>query len=169
MGRLVKGLNPIFVRRTKEHTATVNDLIVAAIQEGRSIMLAPETPQTTIRPGNGVRQFRGGLLESAVRTKTPVHYLSVSYRTPRGYPPPSQVIVFGPNPFYRTPDGKIPESELRTFGPERSFVWHFLCVLALPWHEFVARFGPEPISGTDRITLANELQDAVQRVFTPLE
>ena len=169
MGALMKGLEPIFVRRVKDDTARVNDRMVAAIQGGRSLVLAPETPVTTFPRGSGVKMFRGGLLASAVRTGTPVHYMSLTYRTPAGYPPPSRSIIFGPNPLYRTPDGQIPESELKAYGPERSFLRHLLGVLALPYQELTVTFGDEPIeAGTDRIVLANRLHDAVEAVFVPI-
>ena len=113
--------------------------------------------------------FRAGLLESAVQTGTPVHYGSITYRTPDGYPPPSESIIFGPSPFYRTPDGKIIQSELQAHGPERSFVKHAIGVLGMPWHECTIRFAPNPIAASDRTTLANELHDAVERIFIPLE
>lgn len=169
MGPLIGGLSPIYVRRVKEDTARVNDLMVEAILAGQSILMAPESPKTTIHPAKGLRQFRAGLLESAVRTRTPVHYVAVTYRTPAGYPPPSEALIFGPNPYMRGPDGKIPQSELDIFGPERSFLAHLLGVLALPSFEWIATFAPEPIEATDRIALANQLQDAVARIFVPME
>jgi len=169
MGPLIGGLSPIFVRRVREDTARVNDLMVEAIEAGRSLVLAPESPKTTVHPGKGVRQFRGGLLESAVRTETPVHYAAITYRPPDGCTPASEALVFGPNPHLRGPDGKIPQSELDMFGPERSFLGYLLGVLALPWHEWSVTFGPEPLVGTDRIALANQLQEAASRMFTPME
>lgn len=169
IGPLVQGLSPIFVRRVKEETPRINDLMVQAIQAGHSIVLAPESPVKTIHPTKGLSQFRGGLLQSAVRTRTPVHYVALTYRTPEGYPPPSEALISGPNPYLRGPDGKIFQSELDIFGPERSFFVHLLGVLALPWHEWIATFGPEPIEAADRIALANQLQDAVRRLFTPME
>ena len=170
IGFLMMGLRPILVHRVKEATARVNDLMVEAIEAGNSVMLAPGGSKTTVRPGSGVDMFRGGLLESAVRTGTPVHYVAISYRTPPGYPPPTKSMLFGPNPHSRTSDGRIPESELEAWGPERSFLWYFVCFLTLPWHEVILRHGDAPIpAGTDRIALANQLHDAVERIFTPMD
>ncbi|MBN1347193.1 MAG: 1-acyl-sn-glycerol-3-phosphate acyltransferase [Phycisphaerae bacterium] len=169
VGGLMRGFNPIFVRRVKEDTARVNDLIVEAIHAGRSIVLAPETPETTIPRGTGVRMFRGGLLRSAIRTAKPVDYMAVTYRTPEGYAPAVEALTFGPNPLLLGPDGKIPQREIEMWGPPRSFLWHFLGVLALPWHEVIVTFGDEPVpAGDDRIALANRLHDEVEARFTPI-
>ena len=62
------------------------------------------------------------------------------------------------------------DSELAAWGPERSFLWHFLGVLALPWHEVIVQFAPDPIpAGNDRIVLANRLHDAVERMYVPIK
>ena len=95
--------------------------------------------------------------------------MTLTYRTPDGWPPPSKALVFGPNPHLRGPDGKIPQSELDMFGPERSFFRYLLGVLALPWYQWIATFGPEPLVATDRIVLANQLQEAVSGMFEPME
>lgn len=169
VGRIVRALNPIFVRRVKEDTQRVNDLMVETIESGGSIILAPETPITTIPPGSGVRMFRAGLFQSAVRTDKPVHYLNLTYETPKGYPPPTKSLLYGPNPYYLTPDGEFPESELEMWGPPRSFLWHALGLLALPWHRIVITFGAEPMADTDRIDLANRLHDAIEKAFVPVD
>jgi hypothetical protein len=41
-------------------------------------------------------------------------------------------------------------------------------LLALPHHEIIVRFAAKPIWAEDRFTLANSLQAAVQRIFTPV-
>lgn len=169
IGPLVEALEPIFVRRTKEDTPRVKALMVEALESGKNLLMAPETPETTIRRGTGVRMFRAGLLEAAVAAKKPVHYMSATYRTPPGWPPPSKVMIFGPNPYLRTPDGRIPESEIAMYGPEKPFLPHVLGVLALPWQEVDITFGPDAIWNEDRITLANALHDAVERLFIPIE
>jgi len=169
LGTLVKGLEPIFVRRVKEDTARVNDAMVKAIEADESLLLAPKAPLTLHTPGKEVHQFRAGLLESAVRTQTPVHGMSITYRTPPGCPPPTKSMLFGPNPFIRTPEGQIPESEIKAWGPPRSFLWFLLCELALPWNEVVVNIAAEPVIADDRITLANQLHDVVAEMFTPME
>jgi 1-acyl-sn-glycerol-3-phosphate acyltransferase len=165
LGRLLKGLDPIFVKRQKADTQPCVTRMIQAIDAGKNLVLAPEG---VVGPGRVVRRFHPALLESAVQTECPVHYASVAYRTPGGCPPPSKVSLFGPDPFYRTPDGKIPDSELEAWGPERSFLFHFLRFLSIPWREITFRFAPEPITGADRTVLPQELQDAVQGIFTPI-
>lgn len=169
IGGIVAALEPIFVRRVKADTARVNDEMVKVIESGGSIVMAPETPLTTILPGSGVRMFRGGLLASAVRTGMPVHWVSLTYRTAPTAPPAHEVMLYGPNPYYTDESGKIPDSEIAMWGPERSFLWHALRLLSIPWCEIILRFGDEPIpAGDDRIALANRLHDAVEEAFVPL-
>ncbi len=168
IGTLIAATEPIFVRRVKEDTARVKGLMVDALREGRGLLMAPETPETTIRRGSGVRMFRGGLLDAALMAETPVHYISITYRTPEGYPPPSKCLVFGPNPNLRGPDGRIPESEYAMYE-RQTFLQHLLKALSLPYFDFVVTFGNEGITGDDRIELANKLHDAVEKIFIPIE
>ena len=168
VGPLIGGLQPIWIHRRKEDTARVVERVHEAIVEGKSIVIAPETPVTTIVPvGSGVRMFRAGLFEAAVRDHQPVHATSITYRLPAGYSSPSKMLTFGPNPFFLTPEGKIPQSELDAFGPPRSFFPHLLGVLSLPWHECTVTFDPQPYYADDRVTLANMLHDAVKKMFVP--
>lgn len=168
VGRLLKGMRPIFIRRVKDDTRRVNTLLCEAIRAGDSVTLAPES---VISPGKTVRKFRAGLLTSAVEMRRPVHYMSLTYRTPEGSPPPSVAVVYGPDPFYRTADGKIPDSEIEAWGNRErpGFLVHLTQLLSLPWHEAIVRFAPDPIWSEDRITLANKLHEAVVDIFTPVK
>lgn len=168
VGILFRSIRPIFVRRVREDTARVMRLMTEALRQGESLVLAPETPETTGPLGKSVRQFRAGLLQSAIDAGRAVHYMSLTYTTPPDCPPPSEALMFGPNPLYQ-PGGAIPAAELEAFGGRHSFLGHVLGVLALPRHELVIRFGPHPIQATDRFTLANSLRDAVERIFQPIE
>jgi 1-acyl-sn-glycerol-3-phosphate acyltransferase len=168
IGELVAASNPIFVRRVKEDTPRVKALIIQTIAQGKSVLIAPETPETTIHRGSGVRLFRGGLIDAAVVAKIPVHYMSITYRTPPGFPPPSKTMVFGPNKYLPTHDGNIPQSEYAMYE-KQTFLQHLMKLLALPYFEFIVTFGAEPICGAERIELANNLHDAVERIFTPIE
>lgn len=166
LGRLVRALNPVFVHRVREDVPHARRTMEEAIEQGDSLLMAPEG---VVGPGKEVRRFRAALLDAAVRKEQPVHYASLTYRTPEGCPPPSQSVLFGPDPYFRTPDGKIPQSELDAWGPERSFLLHFLGLLALPWHEVTVHFAPTPIWHAERIALANHLQAAVQKIFVPVK
>lgn len=169
VGTIIKGLRPIFVRRVKEDTQRVKALMVETLRRGENLVMAPESPIRTLRMGTGVQMFRGGLVEAAVLAQKPVHYFTVTYRTPEGYPPASQVLLSGPNPFLKSAFGEIPASEFEMCGPERPFMLHLMHVLALPYFDFDIRFGKEPIPpGDDRIVLANRLHEAVSAAFVPL-
>jgi len=168
VGILFRSINPIFVRRVRQDTSRVMHQMTEALRRGESLVLAPETPETTGPLGKSVRMFRAGLLQSAIDAGRAVHYMSLTYTTPADCPPPSEVLMFGPNPLYR-PEGEIPKAELEAFGGRHSFLGHALGVLALPSHELTIRFGQHPIQATDRITLANSLHEAVERIFQPIE
>ena len=163
VGRIMDGFRPIYVRRKREDTPRVVDAIIAALENGEDIQMAPEA---VISPGLKVGRFHAALFEAAVQTRTPVHYGSVYYRTPKGSPPPSQTMLYGPDPYYREP-GVLPVDELAAWGPRRSILMHAITLLALPYQELVVRFGREPIWRDDRITFAQDPQQATQDIFKP--
>ncbi len=166
-GALMSANDPIFnVRTRKGVPVTVAKMVDLFQRQKLSLTL---TPEGVVGPGKIVRRFHAALLEAAVQAQKPVHYCSITCRTPEGCPPASKTVLFGPDPYFLGPDGKIPQSEIDAWGPERSFFTHLLGVLCLPWHEFIVRVAPEPISGTDRVILANQLHDAVQDIFVPVE
>lgn len=166
-GPLMAANDPIFNLRERGAVPITVGKMVALLQEGkRSLAFAPEG---VVGPGKVVRRFHAALLEAAVQAQKPVHYAAITCRTPEGCPPASKAVLFGPDPYFLGPDGKIPQSEIDAWGPERSFFVSLWGVLCLPWHEFDFRVAPEPISGTDRVVLANELHDAVQAIFVPVE
>jgi 1-acyl-sn-glycerol-3-phosphate acyltransferase len=166
LGTLVGGLGAIPTRRLAEDTPACLAEMMAALRRGENLMMAPEG---NISPGREVRRFRPRLFEAAVRSKFPVHYASITYRTPRGCPPAAERVLFGPDPHFPWPDGKIPESEFEGWGTQRNFLSHLVRALALPHFEIEVRFGTKPILGTSPVQLANELHQAVTRIFTPVQ
>jgi|WetSurMetagenome_2_1015567.scaffolds.fasta_scaffold93198_2 1-acyl-sn-glycerol-3-phosphate acyltransferase len=166
VSRLMNGLDPIRVRRVREDVPRVSALMVEAIEQGDSLVMAPEG---VVGPGKVVRRFHAALLEPAIQTGRTVHFFSITCRTPDGYPPASKVALFGPDILFRDAEGRIPQSELDVWGPPRSFPWFVFRLLMLPWHEFTVRFAPEPMTAPDRFTLARKLQEAVQAIFTPVK
>ena len=165
MGRLSRGLNAIPTRRIAEDTPACLSEMMATLRRGDNLLMAPEG---NISPGREVRRYRPRLLEAATRCNVPVHYVSVTYRTPKGCPPATDRVLFGPDPHFPYPDGKIPEADFEGWGTQRSFLSHVIRLLALPYTEVVVRFGPEPIQGTNPVQLANALQQATTDLFVPL-
>lgn len=166
LGRFFRALDYVFVSRRREEVAHVNAEIRRRLIRGQSLLLAPEG---VISPGRAVQRFRAALLESVAQDGFPVHYAAVHYHTPRGWPPPSRSVLFGPDPYYRTTEGKIPHSQLEMWGPPRPFLPHLLRLLSLPYHRFTLTLGRDPIVRGDRIDLANALHEAVSRLFHPID
>jgi hypothetical protein len=165
---IIRGFEPIFVYRKKEDTPRVLGLMKEVLRRGGSLFMCPEA---VVSPGHEVTRFRGGLLQAAIDTDTPVHYVSITYRTPEDTPPPSQCILFGPDPYYRTADGKIPPEQLEAWGPEKS-EWRYLTrFLSVTGYTVVLRFGEEPVSpeGLTKHELADTLCERVRELFTPVE
>jgi 1-acyl-sn-glycerol-3-phosphate acyltransferase len=166
IGRIGRGIDMIYADRSnRREVPRLNAAIAETIKRGRGVFMCPEG---VVGPGREVRRFRGALFEHAVQDGRPVHYVTITYRTPPGCPPASQVCLFGPDPYYRTPDGEIPESELEAWGPERSFLPYLYGLLGLPHFDIVLTFGEAPISGSVRVALANAVHDAVAAQFVPL-
>lgn len=167
-GPLMAAGDPIFNVRKRDGVQRTLQQMVAFIQRGeRNLGI---TPEGVVGPGREVRRFHAALLEAAVRTQKPVYYNSITCRTPEGYPPAFQVVLYGPDPLFVGADGKVPQSEIDDWGqPPQPFLPHLWRLLQLPWHEFTVRFAPEPIvPGEDRVALANQLREAVQGIFTPV-
>jgi len=166
LGTLVGGLNAIPTRRMAEDTPACISEMMATLRRGENLMMAPEG---VISPGREVRRFRPRLFEAAVRLNFPVHYASITYRTPKGCPPAADRVLFGPDPHFPWPDGKIPEAEFEGWGTQRNFLSHVVHALALPYSEIVVRFGSTPLSGANAVQLASDLQHAVTDIFTPVQ
>lgn len=164
LGPLIRAGDPVPVRRVREAVPETLALMERELRAGRSMLMAPES---MVGPGKRVRRFRASLLEAAIRLQMPVHYMSLTCRTPEGYPPASRMTFKGPDRYYF--GDKIPPEELTESGPPQRFLPHLLRLLGLPWHEYTVRFGDKPIAGTERIPLAQQLQAAVEAIFTPVE
>lgn len=163
-GLLVRGLDPITVDRKRTSVPMVVEELVATLRRGESVRIAPEGAVT---PGHMIRRYHAALLEAAIVTGMPVHYVTVHWRTPEGCRPPSQSVLFGPDPQMRDESGRFPPAELELWGPRRSFLPQMVRLLALPHCDLVARFGPEPLRAEDRVSLAKALHAASLKIFTP--
>jgi 1-acyl-sn-glycerol-3-phosphate acyltransferase len=166
-GVLMAAGDPIFNIRSREGVPKTLAKMRAILESGGSIII---TPEGVVGPGKEVRRFHAALLESAVQCKIPVHCAAITARTPKGCPPASKLVLFGPDPLFKGPDGRVPQSEIDAWGrPVNSFFLHLLRLLCLPHCEFDIHMAAAPVLRTDRHELAEALRETVQEAFIPVD
>ena len=170
-GILVRGLNPLFVKRTQEDTARIIADVTGALRAGDSVAFAPETPVFEVPRGTVVRQFRAALFEAAIQAGMPVSCGSVTYRTPAGCPAAFKAVIFHTAAIYRPAGSDMPDANLESYGADkiRDFFRYLVGLLALPHHEAAVTFAETAVTAEDRIALANRAHDAVAAIFVPME
>ena len=145
IGRLCRSLKTIFIdRRSRRDIPCALSLIEATLDEGAGVVLFAEGTSTR---GAGVLPFKSPLLEAAARRGLPVHYASLSYRTPPGEAPA--------------------ETSVCWWG-DMTFPRHFFGLLKLKNFRADLSFGEEAIVEGDRKALAGRLWAAVSARFVPV-
>lgn len=146
IGFIAAKVGNLFIdRRQLRDTMRVNALVATAYERGEGIMVYPEAGTS---PGKTVGPFKPALLESAVHEGWPVYYAAIRHATPEGCPPASWAVCWvGDTPFFT----------------------HLRRLLSLPAINTTIRFGPVPVYGRDRKTLAAELEAAVKQLFVPMD
>jgi len=145
VGFLAALVGTIFVDRTSKRDAVrAVDELGGALRAGDDVVVFAEA---TSSAGSRVLPFRPALLEAAARAARPVHYASLSYRTPPGSPPAHLAVCW--------------------WG-DMTFAAHLFHLSRLPWIEATVRHGPRPIAERDRKRLAERLHQAVSSQFTPV-
>lgn len=144
LGSIVAGAGTLFVDRARHRDLLrANQIIAESIQSGDGIILFPEGTSSS---GATVLPFRPSLLQVPADQAIPVHYASITYRTPPGCPPASEAVCW--------------------WGG-RPFADHVPRLFMLPHIECRVRVGPQPVSGSNRKDLAQRLHDAVLDQFIP--
>lgn len=145
IGFLCRSMNTIFInRRRHRNIPVVLALIERSIARGSGVVLFAEGTSTS---GMSVAPFKPSLLELAAQKRIPVHYASLSYRTPPGEAPAHQSVCW--------------------WGG-MTFLKHLYGVFQLPGVEANLVFGEQPISAEDRKVLAQKLWSAVNAQFIPV-
>jgi len=145
VGRLCRSMRTIFIdRRSRRDIPRALTLIEAALDEGAGVVLFAEGTSTR---GAGVLPFKSPLLEAAARRGLPVHYASLSYRTPRR---------------------EVPADRSVCWWGDMTFPAHFFGLLKLSGFSADLAFGEEAISDGDRKALAGKLWTAVSARFVPV-
>lgn len=145
IGFLCRNAGTIFVDRLR-HRRLPSAMagVERALSKGIGVVLFAEGTSTR---GREVAPFRPPLLELAARTATPVHYASLSYRTPPHTAPAETAVCW--------------------WG-DMTFLKHLYGMFQLPGFEVEIVFGGEPIKEDDRKILAERLWSAVSAQFVPV-
>jgi 1-acyl-sn-glycerol-3-phosphate acyltransferase len=145
IGLMCRSMNTIFVnRQNRRSIPVVLNSVERSLAEGSGVVLFAEGTSTS---GANVAPFRSSLLELAARKQTPVHFASLSYRTP---------------------PGEVPARESVCWWGDRTFPGHLYGLFMLPSFEVSMTFGEQPIRRDDRKVLARELWSAVKAEFIPV-
>ena len=145
LGRMIRNLGTIYVNRgVKRDIPRAGEEVVERLSSGEGVIVFPEG---TSSKGDIVLPFNSSFLAFAAKTNTPVSYASISYRTPAGEPPPSEVVCW---------------------WDDTPFLKHLLRMLSLPRFTAIVNFGNAPIVNPDRKILATELRERVSERFLPM-
>ena len=131
-------------RRVHRDILRVNETIETAVDRGQGIIFFPEGTSTR---GEEVLDFRGSLLLPFAGTTRPIHYASLSYRTPQGEPPAQTNVCW--------------------WG-DMTFADHVWDLLKISRIDATVHFGTyHPDGDSDRKELAADLTERVRDVFLP--
>lgn len=131
-------------RATRRDVLRVRREMGEAMALGDSVIVFPEATSTG---GDTILPFKPALLADAAETAAPVHWLTLSYRTPA--------------------DGRAARDRVCWWG-DAAFVPHVLGLFALRGVECTMRFGDAPLRAGDRKALAAELRRAMLEDFEPV-
>ena len=144
-GPIVAAMGTIFIDRTnRRDIPRAGDQVMERLNAGEGVIVFPEGTSTS---GDRIERFNSSFLEFAARCDIPVSYAAVSYSTPPGELPASQVVCWGEN---------------------ISFFAHFWRMTKIKSYTAKITFGSEPVRESDRKVLAQELRDRVEEIFDPV-
>jgi 1-acyl-sn-glycerol-3-phosphate acyltransferase len=142
---MVRNMGTIYVNRERRRDIPrAGREVTERLSAGEGVIVFPEG---TSSKGETVLPFNSSFLAFAAQTDMPVSYLSISYRTPNGEPPPSDSICW---------------------WEDTPFLTHILRLFSLPRFTAILYFGDEPVIRPDRKELAAELHDRVKKHFVPM-
>jgi 1-acyl-sn-glycerol-3-phosphate acyltransferase len=145
VGRIVRDMGIVFIDRTnRRDIPRAGEKILERLNSGEGVIVFPEG---TSSKGEGVLPFNSSFMEFASRKDLPVSYASISYRTPEGSPPASEMICW---------------------WDDTSFMTHLFRLFTLREYTAIIRFGEEPVLNPDRKELAGELEERVRKGFIPV-
>lgn len=144
-GKMIRNMGTIYVDRERRRSIPrAGGEVIERLNSGEGVIVFPEG---TSSKGEDILPFNSSFLEFASKTDIPVSYLSLTYRTPDGEPPPSESVCW---------------------WDETPLLAHILRVLALPRFTAILSFGDDLVVNPDRKELAAELRSKVSERFIPM-
>jgi len=131
-------------RATKRDVLRVRREMREALDRGENVIVFPEATSTA---GETMLPFKPALLSDAAADRSPVYWMTLSYRTPA--------------------DGPAARDRVCWWG-DSTFLPHVLGLFALRRVDCTVRFGDAPVIAGDRKALAAELRHAMLRRFEPV-
>ncbi len=131
-------------RATKRDVMRVRREMGDAMALGDNVIVFPEATSTA---GDTILPFKPALLADAAAQETPVHWLTLTYRTPG--------------------DGPAARDRVCWWG-DADFLPHVLALFALRRVDCRIRFGDAPLCSTDRKALAVDLRRTMLKRFEPV-
>lgn len=131
-------------RATKRDVLRVRREMREALDRGENVIVFPEATSTA---GETMLPFKPALLSDAAAGRNPVHWLTLSYRTP--------------------PGGPTARDQVCWWG-DSTFLPHVLGLFALRRVDCAVRFGDALVRAGDRKALAAELRRAMLGRFEPV-
>ncbi len=145
LGKMIRNMGTIYVNRAvKRDIPRAGDEVIERLSTGEGVIVFPEGTSTK---GNLVLPFNSSFLAFAAKSNVPVSYLSITYRTPEGEPPPSEAVCW---------------------WDDTPFLTHMLKMLSIQRFTAILNFGEGPIVNHDRKQLASELRERVNQSFVPM-
>lgn len=144
-GRIVSDMGIIFIdRKNRRDIPRAGAEIIQRLNDGEGVIVFPEGTSTK---GEDILPFNSSFFEFASKIDLPVSYASISYRTPEGEPPASQMICW---------------------WDDITFLAHLFRLFTLRRYTAVLDFGEEAVVNPDRKQLATELRQRVKEKFIPV-
>jgi 1-acyl-sn-glycerol-3-phosphate acyltransferase len=146
-GTIVSSFGTIYVdRNNRRDIPRAGEKILETLARGEGVVVFPEG---TSWNGKEILKFNSSFLHFAARSKLAVHYSSISYRAPAGWPPASESVAW--------------------WKMEDTFGGHLMQLFRLPHFDCTITFGEYPIYSMDRKELAGKLRGSVVAQFETMD
>jgi 1-acyl-sn-glycerol-3-phosphate acyltransferase len=145
-GRICRDMGTIFIdRENRRDIPRAGRQIIERLEQGEGVVVFPEGTSTK---GETVLPFNSSFFEFAAKSRTPVSYAAIGYRTP---------------------EGELAAHLAACWWEDISFMSHLWRLFKVREYTATIDFGEEPIIDADRKALAAALRDRIAAKFIPVQ